>query len=88
MTDKITYPLTVALDLSPVKGALYEGEEGQVHIHTLEGWLITGELHQEAICEECDDYEWCSWYLLVHKVPEDYDWCPEPLCLIPDEGWI
>lgn len=88
MTRKITYPLLFALDLSPVAGALYEGEEGQVHVHTLEGWLITGVLHNEAICEECEEYEWCSWYLASRQIPEDRGWQPEPFALLPDEGWI
>ena len=84
----ITYPLTFALELSPVRGALYKGIEGQVHVHTLEGWLVTGELDHETICEECQDYEWCSWYLAHRKIPEDSGWIPEPLALIPDDGWI
>jgi len=88
MTNRITYPLSVALDLSPVGGALYEGEAGQVHVHTLEGWLITGVLHNEAICEECEDYEWCSWYLAAHKIPEGTGWLPESLLFVPDEGWL
>jgi len=88
MTNRITYPLTVALYLSPVRGALYAGEEGQVHIHTLEGWLVTGELGQEAICEECEDYEWCSYYLAAHKISEDTGWIPELLAFVPDEGWL
>lgn len=88
MTRKITYPLLFALDLSPVAGALYKGEEGQVHVHTLEGWLITGELDQKALCEECEDYEWCSWYLASRQIPEDRGWQPEPFALLPDEGWI
>ena len=85
---RITYPLTLALDLSPVRGARYEGAEGYVHVHTLEGWLITGELRKKAICEECEDYEWCSWYLVKSKIPEDSGWIPEPLVFILDDGWI
>ena len=88
MTSKITYPLTVALDLSPVGGALYESGEGQVHVHTLEGWLVTGELDQQTMCEECEDYEWCSWYLSSRSIPEDRGWLPEPLAFLPDDGWM
>ena len=50
-------------------------------------WLITGELSQETVCEELQDYEECSWYLANRKIPEDTGWIPEPLALIPDDGW-
>lgn len=50
-----------------------------MHVQTLEGWLITGELHQEAVCEEFQDYEACSWYLAAHMIPEDTGWLPESL---------
>ena len=85
MASRITYPLTFALDLSPVGGALYKGEEGYLHVHTQEGWLITGELCQQTMREECEDYEWCSWYLVSHRIPEDSGWQPEPLLLIHNE---
>lgn len=88
MASSITYPLTIAIGLSPVAGARYEGEEGQVYVHTLEGWLITGELHQEVVCEACEDYEWCSWYLAKSNIPEDRGWLPEPLLFLPDDGWM
>jgi len=42
----------------------------------------------EAICEEGEDYEWCSWYLATRDIPEDRDWRPELLRFIPEEGWI
>lgn len=88
MTKTIPYPLTGALGLSPVAGAVSDGEAGQVHVHPLEGWLITGELQQEAICEECEDDEWCSWYLAKSTIPEDNGWLPEPLRFIPHDEWM
>ena len=60
MTRTITYPLRFAISLSLSGGALYVGDEGHLAVQTLEGWLITGELHQEEVCEECEDYEGCS----------------------------
>lgn len=88
MANKITYPLTFAIALSPSASAMYEGREGHLRIHTLEGWLITIELHQESVCEEFQDYEDCSWYLAKHRIPEDTGWIPEPLAFIFDDGWI
>ena len=60
---RITYPLKFAIALSPSAGALYEGREGHLTVQTLEGWHVTGELDQEPVCEELQDYEECSWYL-------------------------
>ena len=88
MTMTITYPLRFALSLSPTASALYSGVEGHLVVQTLEGWLMTGELHQEAVCKEFQDYEACSWYLASHQIPEGSGWLPEPLALVPDEGWL
>jgi hypothetical protein len=88
MTTTITYPLRFAISLSPSAGAVYTGNEGHLTVQTLEGWLITGELHQQHVCEEFQEYEDCSWYLAAHKIPEDTGWIPEPLALVPDEGWL
>ena len=85
MANKITYPLTFALALSPSAGAVYEGVKGRLTIHTLEGWFITVELHQESVCEEFQDYEDCSWYLARNRIPEDKGWIPEPLTFVPEE---
>ena len=83
IVNKITYPLKFALALSPSAGALYKGREGHLAVQTLEGWLITIELHQESVCEEFQDYEECSWYLAKNMIPEDIGWIPEPLALFP-----
>ena len=87
MTRTITYPLRFAISLSQSAGALYKGREGHLTVQTLEGWFVTGELHQQTVCEEFPLYEDCSWYLATHNVPEDTEWIPEPLTLVPDEGW-
>jgi len=87
MTRTITYPLRFAISLSSSAGALYRGEEGSLAVQTLEGWLVSGELHLVAVCEEFNEYEECSWYLAAHKIPEDTGWLPEPPALVPDEGW-
>ena len=81
----ITYPLRFAISLSPSAGALYEGDEGHLTVQTLDGWVVTGELHQEMVCEEFSQYEECSWYLATRKVTEDTGWIPEPLALVSDE---
>ena len=83
----ITYPLRFAISLSQSAGALYKGNEGHLTVQTLDGWLVTGELSQETVCEEFSQYEECSWYLAINKVTEDTGWIPEPLTLVPDEGW-
>ena len=83
----ITYPLRLAISLSLSAGALYKGDEGHLTVQTLDGWVVTGELHQETVCEELQDYEECSWYLATRKIPEDSGWIPEPLALVSDEGW-
>jgi len=83
----ITYPLRFAISLSLSAGALYKGREGHLTVQTLEGWFVTGELHQETVCEELQYYEECSWYLATRKIPEDNGWIPEPLALLPDKGW-
>ena len=88
MANKITYPLTFAIALSPCASAVYEGVEGRLTIHTLEGWLLTVELHQESVCEEFQDYEDCSWYLARNRIPEDTGWIPESLALFPDDGCL
>jgi len=88
MTRTITYPLRFAISLSPSAGALYEGDEGHLTVQTLDGWLVTGEFHRQAVCEELQDYEECSWYLASSQIPEDTGWWPEPLALVPDDGWI
>ena len=85
MTQKITYPLKVAIDLSPTAGALYDAPEGQVHVETLEGWFIHGELHNVLLCEEADDYEWCYWYLMTQNVPVENGWLPQQLAFLEDE---
>ncbi len=88
MPNTITYPLKVALSLSSSAGAMYTGGEGFLTLQTIEGWLVTGELYQETVCEEFEDYEECSCYLARRKIPEQSGWIPEPLALIPNEGWI
>jgi len=87
MTRKITYPLKFAVSLSSSAGALYRGAEGHLTVQTLEGWLVTGEIYQETVCEEFQEYEECSWYLTSNKISEATGWLPEPLALVPDEGW-
>jgi len=87
MTRTITYPLRLAISLSPSAGALYKGDEGYLTVQTLDGWFVTGELHQQGVCEEFSQYEECSWYLASNKIPEETGWIPEPLVLVPDEGW-
>lgn len=82
MTRTITYPLKFALELSSSAGALYQGAEGHLTVQTLEGWLVTGELHDETTCEEYQEYEECSWYLATRKIPEDTGWIPEPLAFL------
>ena len=85
---RITYPLKFAISLSPSAGALYKGMEGRLSVQTLEGWYVTGELYEEVVCEEFQDYEDCSWYLAHNKIPEETGWTPEPLALLPDDGWL
>ena len=85
---RITYPLKFAIALSSGAGALYKGKEGHLTVQTLEGWHVTGELDQQTVCEEFQDYEECSWYLASKKVPEDVGWVPEPLALVSDKGWL
>ena len=85
---RITYPLRFAIALSPSAGALYRGDEGSLTVQTLEGWMVTGELDQEPVCEELQDYEECSWYLASRRIPEDTGWWPELLAFVPDDGWI
>ena len=87
MTRTITYPLRFAISLSLSAGALYKGDEGHLTVQTLDGWLITGELYQQFVCEEFQEYEDCSWYLASRQIPEDNGWIPEPLALVSDEGW-
>ena len=63
MTRTISYPLRFAISLSQSAGALYKGREGHLTVQTLDGWLITIDLHQQTVCEEFSQYEECSWYL-------------------------
>jgi len=86
MTRTITYPLRFAISLSLSAGALYKGDEGHLTVQTLDEWLITGELYQQFVCDELQDYEECSWYLATRSIPEDSRWIPEPLALVSDEG--
>lgn len=86
MTRRITFPLRFAIFLSQSAGALYRGIEGHLTIQTLEGWLITGELHHESICEEYQEYEEYSWYLASRKIVEDRRWIPEPLAFVSDDS--
>ena len=88
MERRITYPLRFAISLSPSAGAIYSGMEGHITIHTLEGWFAIGNVSQKPVCEEFDGYEDCSWYLAAHRIPENTGWQPEPLALLPDEGWL
>ena len=85
---RITYPLRFAISLSSSAGALYTGREGHLMVQTLEGWHVTGELDQQTVCDEFQDYEECSLYLASRKIPEDTGWILEPLALVPDERWI
>jgi len=57
MNRTITYPLRFAISLSPTAGALYTGGEGHLTVQTLEGWLVTGQLYEEVIGEEFQEYE-------------------------------
>ena len=80
MSQKITYPLRLALELSPIGEATYTGPEGHLIVYTLEGWLITGELHSYGtICEESEEREWCEGYLTSWNIPLHNGWLPEPL---------
>lgn len=78
MLSRITYPLRLALELSPRGKATYTGPEGHLCVDMLERWLITGELTSRGVVrEESEEKEWCEAYLTNWRVSLEDGWIPE-----------
>lgn len=74
MKKTMTYPLNVALELSPEWGAILETESVQVRVVPRLNWRVSVRIGGHVMHTICETRKACMDYLQLHTYPIDDGW--------------
>jgi hypothetical protein len=87
MKKTVTYPLDVALDLSPQWGATLETQSAWVRVVPVMDWQVSVYRGGNLVQTICRTHQACLEFLMLNAYPIDGGWLPAlPACTEPDSN--